>query len=124
MSYKPPLSKAEKVSVPCNDSNQLNGGNIAAIDFGTTSVSLAYTTKGDEKINTFLLDADEKSARVPNALLLERDENRKISVIAFGSNARNRFSAIKHSIAQDFIYFERIKMLMKRSKVCSCITTV
>ena len=122
MSYKPPLSKAERVSIACNDINQSNGGNIAAIDFGTTSVSLAYTTKGDEKINTFLLDADEKSARVPNAFLLERDENRKISVVAFGSNARNRFSAIKHSIAHDFIYFERIKMLMKRSKVCSYYT--
>ena len=44
--------------------------NVAAIDFGTTSVSLAYTTERDDKINTFFIDQIHE--RVPNAILLEK----------------------------------------------------
>ena len=118
MSYKSPLSKAKSVAIDDNQSTESNG-NIVAIDFGTTSVSLAYVTKGDEKINTFPFGVDDKAARVPNAFLLERGDDHKISVVAFGNNAKTKFSSLtKSSIAQDnLIYFERIKMLMKRSKV-------
>ena len=115
MSYRPPLSKAKSVAIDDNQSTE-SSGNIVAIDFGTTSVSLAYVTKGDEKINTFSFGVDDKVARVPNAFLLERGDDHKISVVAFGNNAKTKFSSLKRG-SQDLIYFERIKMLMKRSKV-------
>ena len=115
--YKPPLYRAKKV--PRADANyRVTEGNIAAIDFGTTSVSLAYTTKGDEKVNTLILDAQEKAARDTNAVLLKR-EGKAISVTAFGNTARSQFTTARKSENYDKenIYFERIKMLLKRKKV-------
>ncbi|XP_011407516.1 PREDICTED: heat shock 70 kDa protein 12A-like [Amphimedon queenslandica] len=114
--YKPPLSRANKI--PREDAGYgITDGNIAAIDFGTTSVSLAYTTKGDDQVSTFILDPEDKSTRVPNAVLLKK-EGGKIIVEAFGSIARSQFTVMRkkdHSSCQ-YIYFERIKMLMKREK--------
>ena len=115
--YKPPFRRADKV--PREAANyRVTGGNIAAIDFGTTSVSLAYTTKGDDKINTLVLDIQEKATRDANAILLKR-ERKAISVAAFGNNARSRFTTARKSgnYDQENIYFERIKMLLKREKV-------
>ena len=115
--YKPPLEKANKV--PRTVANyRISDGNIAAIDFGTTSVSLAYTTKGDEKINTVILDAQEKTARDSNAVLLKR-EGKKITVEAFGNTARSRFTVMRKAgdYNSKYIYFERIKMLLRREKV-------
>ena len=115
MSHKPPLSKAERIP-PTDDNNyRVTNGNIAVIDYGTTSVSLAYTTKGDNKVNTIVLDANERSTRVPNAILLKR-ENNEITTAAFGIMARTRCANMK-KLEQEFIYFERIKMLMRREKV-------
>ncbi|XP_019856531.1 PREDICTED: heat shock 70 kDa protein 12A-like [Amphimedon queenslandica] len=111
--YKPPLARAEKV--PRTDTNyRVTEGNIAAIDFGTTSVSLAYTTKGDEKINAFILDAQDKAARDTNAVLFKREG--KVSVGAFGNSARSQFIIMKKAknYDQENVYFERIKMILKR----------
>ena len=114
--YKPPFSRADKI--PRTDAGyRVTDGNIAAIDFGTTSVSLAFTTKGDDKVSNFILDTEEKSTRVPNAVLLKKEEGKKISVAAFGSIARSRFTSMRKNDHSDYIYFERIKMLMKREKV-------
>ena len=115
--YKPPLARADKV--PRTAANyRVTEGNIAAIDFGTTSVSLAYTTKWDEKINTLILDPQEKAPRDTNAVLFKR-EGKAISVTAFGNTARSRFTSMRKTgnYDQENIYFERIKMLLKREKV-------
>ncbi|XP_011402430.1 PREDICTED: heat shock 70 kDa protein 12A-like [Amphimedon queenslandica] len=114
--YKPPFSRAKKV--PRTVANyRVTGGNIAAIDFGTTSVSLAYTTKGYKMINTFILDVQEKAARDTNAVLFKR-EGKAISVAAFGNTARSQFTTMRkdENFDQEYIYFERIKMLLKREK--------
>ena len=93
------------------------GNNIAAIDFGTTSVSLAYTTKGDDEVNTLVLDGDRRSMRVANAILLKRDQSKSISVVGFGGDARTRFVLMRAENLSQHIYFERIKMHMRREKV-------
>ena len=69
-------------------------GNIAIIDFGTTSVSLAYTTKGDEKISTLPLETKAKSKRIPNVILLKK-EGAEIKVEAFGGNAKKKFGQLR-----------------------------
>ena len=92
-------------------------GNIAAIDFGTTSVSLAYATKGDREISTLTLDTEINSTRVLNVILIKKQEGGDVSIIAFGRNARERFIQLRTSALKDYIYFERIKMLMKREEV-------
>ena len=112
---KPPFSKADKI--PRTEAGyRVTDGNIAAIDFGTTSVSLAYTTKGDDKVSTLVMDTEDQSNRVPNAILLGKNE-RKMNVVSFGSFARKKFETIKSSEYSRYVYFERIKMLLKRDKV-------
>ena len=122
--YKPPLSRADKV--PRTATNyRVTEGNIAAIDFGTTSVSLAYTTKGYDNVNTLILDAQEKAARDTNAVLFKR-KGKAISVTAFGNTARSKFTSMKKAdnYDQENIYFERIKMILKREKVSYNYCTV
>ncbi|XP_019849449.1 PREDICTED: uncharacterized protein LOC109580573 [Amphimedon queenslandica] len=114
--YKPPLSKAQKV--PCKDFNyQVTGGNIAAIEFGTTSVSLACTTKGDDAVSTFSLDDEERITHVSNTVLFKR-EGKAISLIAFGNRARSLFTTGRKSGGYDkeIIYSEKIKMILRREK--------
>lgn len=109
---KQPLSRADVVSR--EDSNyRVTNGSIAAIDFGTTSVSLAYTTAGDDKIGTVVF---AKQQRVPNAILLKRERS-NVKVEAFGEDAQTKFTSMKLSDHLKCIYFQRIKMLMKREKV-------
>ena len=118
MDYNPPLSRAIKSpQKPTEAGYRVTDGNIAAIDFGTTSVSLAYTTKGDDEVSTFVLDSETRSMRVANALLLRRDESQKLFVAGFGGDARVKFGSMRASGLADYIYFERIKMLIKREKV-------
>ena len=113
--YKCPLSRADKVPRTAAG-YRVTGGNIAAIDFGTTSVSLAYTTKGDERVSTLILDSEERSTRVPNAVLLKKGQG-EVTVEAFGNIAKNKFASLRSSDHEEHVYFERIKMLMKRDKV-------
>ena len=109
--YKPPLERADKV--PCTAANyRVTEGNIAAIDFGPTSVSLAYTPKGDDKVNALLLDPQEKVARDTNAVLLKR-EGKAISVETFGNTAIRMFRAMGR--AEKYLYF---KTVLKRENVC------
>ena len=113
MSY---LSTAAKLH-RTDSGYRVTDGNIAAIDFGTTSVSLAYTTKGDQKVSTFPLNAAEaKSTRVLNVVLLKKDGH-KMKVEAFGSTAKKKFVSLRSGDYVNYIYFERIKMLMRREKV-------
>ena len=114
--YNRPLSTATKIS-SSSASYHACGNNIAAIDFGTTSVSLAYTTKGDDKVNTLVLDSDRRSMRVPNAILLKRDQSKNTSVVGFGGDTRIQFASMKAGNLSEHIYFERVKMHMRREKV-------
>ena len=115
MSYKPPLNRAVKIHRTEADCCVFDG-NIAAIDFGTTSVSLAYTTKGDDRVNTFKFETEDHSTRIPNAILLKKS-GRDVTVIALGSSARKKFASLRPNEFSEHVYFERIKMLMKRDEV-------
>ena len=115
MSHKSPLLRADKI--PRTEAGyRVTDGNIAAIDFGTTSVSLAYTTKGDDKVNTLVLDTETQSTRIPNAILLKKD-GKNMTVEDFGNIARTKFGSLRPSEYSKYVYFERIKMLLKREQV-------
>ncbi|XP_019850144.1 PREDICTED: heat shock 70 kDa protein 12A-like [Amphimedon queenslandica] len=119
MSY---LSRA--VKNPRTDAGYcITGGNIAVIDFGTASVSLAFTTKGDQLVNILPLDTQTRSIRVPNIVLLKK-EGCKIRVGAFGADAKKRFVSLRSSDCVNYIYFERIKMLMRREQAVDRQTLV
>ena len=108
--------RAKKIETALREYQKSNG-NIAAIDFGTTSVSLAFTTVGDQDISALTLDEDSKDTRVPNALLLDLKEDRSVRVEAFGHEARNKYGRLKSSELKRYVYFEKIKLFLKRDKV-------
>ena len=84
---------------------------LAAIDFGTTYCSVAYIRKGCKDIVKLPLDGPR--TRVPNAILIDKNTN---TVTAFGYRAQNQFSLLKKR-QEKFIYFERMKMILYRTKV-------
>ena len=88
-------------------------GYVAAIDFGTTYCSVAYTLHGAKEILKLPLDGPH--TRVPNSILIERKSNK---VTAFGYRAQQRFAQVKKK--QEYIFFERMKMILYRTKVRLC----
>lgn len=98
--------------VPRNEAGfRRASGYVAAIDFGTTFCSVAYTLEGSEDILKLPLDGPH--TRVPNAILIEKESN---TVAAFGYHAQEKFSSLKKQ-QQRFIYFERMKMILYRRQV-------
>ena len=90
---------------------------IAAIDFGTSSLSVAYTTPTDGK-ETKILPLHKMHERVPNAILIKVDQDsQECSVNSLGHQAQTIYSDMSYDEDNKFLYFERIKMLLKRDKV-------
>ena len=115
---KEPFRRATKIA-QTDSKFRVSEGNIAAIDFGTTSVSLAYVTRGnnlERGANTLQLDSDTKSTRVANAILL-LDNGQSLEVVGIGGTAQTSFMKMRKENYSKHIYFERIKMLMKRDQV-------
>ena len=108
-----PLARAKKIE-NLSEHFQRSDGNIAAIDFGTTSVSLAYTTQGDSEVSTLVLDED---TRFPNSILLRRNVNNSYEVASFGRNACTKYVKMRSNEKKECVYFERIKLLLKRDQV-------
>ena len=117
-----PLFRSEKKKRTGLDLTLQPSQTIAAIDFGTTFVSLAYTTSGDDKVYTLKLHSTYE--RVPNAILLKRVPGNKCVVEDFGSKAQASYCKIRTSEQQNYIYFERIKMLLERDEVSIVSVTV
>ena len=118
MSYKPPLTRANKI--PRTEAGyRVTDGNIAAIDFGTSSISLAYTKKDktddEQTIVNFPLETD-KSTRILNAIFLKK-EGKKMKTVSMGKLARNDYASLDLNEFHDYVYFERIKMLLKQEEV-------
>ena len=91
-------------------------GNIAAIDFGTKNCSLAYVTGGDagvggNSINKLPLNGT--NCRVPTAILLDAEKK----VVAFGFDARGRYSNLDFRERENMYYFDGIKICLQRDKV-------
>lgn len=78
---------------------------IAAIDFGTTFCSLAYTTRGDSEINALSLNNVYK--RVPIAILLNKGVD-KCRVVDFGYRAQDVYTRLRPNDRVNYIYFEMI----------------
>ena len=119
-------------------------GNVAAIDFGTTFCSLAYTTsfgtgaaarvgivepRPAPKINT--LQLNEYHPRVPTAILLKPRDDGNLQNIdedlvarspiydikSFGYFAQNEYHKLRSSDRREWMYFERFKMNLQQDEV-------
>ncbi|XP_019853790.1 PREDICTED: heat shock 70 kDa protein 12A-like [Amphimedon queenslandica] len=118
---KGPLARAEKIQTPTPRLQESNC--IAAIDFGTSSVSVAYTTPNDGQIR--LVPLYNTSERVSNSILIVKDqENQQSKVIGIGHRAQSIYSDSAKKGAENFIYFERIKTLLEREKSVNRTTEV
>ena len=115
-----PLYRARKQK-RSEDENLLPTQNIAAIDFGTSCVSLAYTSHGYDEVNMFKFDS--KFQRVPNAILLKKVDGNKCVVEDFGYKAQDTYCKVRGSQYLNYIYFERIKMLLERDEVSTFSVT-
>ena len=112
---KEPLMRAEKA--PQTTDVLQRSSRIAAIDFGTSSLSVAYTTPIDGK-ETKILHLHKMHERVPNAILIKVDQgSQECSVNSLGHQAQTIYSDMSYDEDNKFLYFERIKMLLKRDKV-------
>ena len=110
-----PLSRATKIPRAYTDDSPTKG-NIAAIDFGTTYVSLAYTTLHYKDVNTLPLEKGV-DRRVSNSILLFKEKPDTLRVCSIGSNAQISYFRLRNKDKLNYIYFERIKMLLKKEKV-------
>ena len=115
---KGPLLRAEKIK---QASHVLQRSKcIAAIDFGTSSLSLAYTTPvtgGDIKVAHLYKSCE----RVPNAIAITVDRaSNQYTTSAIGHKAQNIYS----KNVENYLYFERIKNLLERDKVILTIANI
>ena len=86
---------------------RLASGFVAAIDFGMTFCSVAYTLQESNEILKFPIDGQH--TRVPNAILIERKTS---TVEAFGLRAQTKFSQMTKQYHDKYIYFEMMKMIL------------
>ena len=107
---------------------------IAAIDFGTTFCSLAYTLPKEDTVN--FVELNHHHQRVPTAILLRRKQAvaggiPKLTIRDFGFAAQYETTNLLEEERPNHIYFELVKMLLykvpasllARSRVisgCSC----
>ena len=111
-----PLSRARKVLRTISGfRSRVTKGNIAAIDFGTTFSTVAYTTSGTDLTN--ILKIDGINERVPTAILLQRLTNGEYKVAEFGYHAQSAYSKMRPSDRPNYIYFEQMKMILERDDV-------
>ena len=109
-----PLLRARKV-LRIKSGFRVTKGNIAAIDFGTTFCTVAYTTSGTDLINILKIDGIHE--RVPTAILLQSLARGEYKVAEFGYGAQKACSKMRASDRHNYIYFEQIKMILKRDDV-------
>ena len=97
------------------ESRSRNSGNIAAIDFGTSSCSVAYWMKGDQHVRLLKLGSDYGSddVRVPTAILMDSNG----MVVEFGKSARRKYAQLTMEKKRHHYFFDDIKMNLQHDKV-------
>ena len=86
-------------------------GKIAAIDFGTTNCSIAYTTGPKEDPRRLPLNST--FSRVPTAILFKPDG----TIDSFGFDARSEYLNLDKAERLEYAYFEQIKMNLQHDEV-------
>lgn len=101
--------------VPRKESGfRVPSGNIAAIDFGTTNCSVAYTTVGSgPEEGPRRLPLNTTHYRVPTAILFKPDG----TVDSFGYDARIQYLGLEEAERLEYAYFEEIKMNLQHDEV-------
>ena len=94
-----------------------NTGNLAAIDFGTSSCSVAYSLRNDPaKVLNIPLGVDTRDRRVLTAILLQKDK-KYVQIKSFGESALDDYAQMDQSELDlgQCIYFECFKMKLRNN---------
>ena len=91
---------------------RVHSGNIAAIDFGTTNCSVAYTTVGPEE-HPRMVPLNTTYYRVPTAIMFNPDG----TINSFGHDARAEYLGLDKKNKMEYAYFEQIKMSLQHDEV-------
>ena len=121
------LAKSRNVSDSTGPASLLEpaSGNVAAIDFGSTYCSIAFSSEGDDEIYTMKLN--DYHARVPTAILLKKssesqtDDETKVThfeIASFGYRAQEAYETLRRRQLHNFLYFDRMKMTLQHDQVC------
>ena len=111
-----PLARATKHS-RSEAAFRITNGNVIAIDFGTTGISVAYTTEGEkDNITIRVIDESQHKLRVCNAILMKSNHS-TCEVVEIGEAARDNYIKLRNDHLTEYVYFEQIKMLLKRDEV-------
>ena len=114
----------------CQEIRDRKRVSIAAIDFGTTFCSLAYTLSDDDKVN--LIELNPHQQRVPNAILLrkqgsaaDRGGTPELVIQNFGFEAQYGTITLTEEERPHYVYFELVKMLLYTgNQVLNCSACV
>ena len=93
---------------------------VAAIDFGTTNCSLAYSIddRGDQ-----IVRLNEYYTRVPTAIMLKRgqanDGGTECSIHSFGEFAQKQYHENNKLQKDPYLFFERMKLNLQHDQVLS-----
>ena len=101
--------------VPMKESGfHVHSGKFAAIDFGTTNCSVAYTTVGSgSEEGPRRLPLNRTYYRIPTAILFKPDG----SIDSFGYDARADYLNLENEERLEYAYFEQVKMNLQHDKV-------
>ena len=103
--------------VPRRESGfRIPSDNIAAIDFGTTNCSLAYTCTAvgsGPAAGPRRLPLNTTYYRVPTAILFKPDG----TIDSFGYHARAQYLHLDDTERLEYAYFEQIKMNLQHDEV-------
>ena len=107
-------------------------GNVAAIDFGTTFCSVAYTTVVTRYDGIATLKLNQVKSRVSTAILLKQNGSNSIQnfnaddpvirspvyeVDSFGYDAQKQHAKLRASERHKYLYFEHFKMYLHQDEV-------
>lgn len=108
--YKWPLSQASKI--PRCDSDNYLSNRIVALNIGTYSTSLSIAYSSCDKSQIFVPTFDDAREECSNSLLLKQVGN-SIILEGMGETANCKFSSIKLSDHDNYIYFDEKKYFTK-----------
>ena len=92
---KRPLARATKKS-SSEAGFRFTNGNVIAIDFGTTGISVAYTTEAEkDNITIRVIDKSQHKLRVCNAILMKSSHSTTYEVVEIGEAARDKYKKLK-----------------------------
>ncbi len=109
-----PNGTCKQHPVPTSDIRWLpqKRSSVIAIDFGTSTLALAYKLADDEEVHDLNIQEENNTAYVPTVLLINPDNTVEIGESALHDYTRQETVDVSKSL-----FFERVKLTLQNDKV-------